>query len=176
MKASKYLLLFFLVTSFISCEKNENVTQKFNQDLLGTWNLTELFTENGSIKITIDNVTKNGSFSMSGKDFSNATLTFSENPNNITNSGSFTRTITVTIDGKTNTEEEVAQSTGVTTGTTSWSIDNNTLTITDDEVSIPFEIVTLTANSLRIRADFSDSNLFSDDYQITGNLILVMSK
>jgi len=109
---------------FISCNSDEDGTpgEVNTSELVGTWNLTSL-TSNGEVTTTVQGISATVDFenTSSNEMFS---CVFTENPNQVNCSGSYTSTATVSVAGQNISTEEVDVPN--TTSTTTWEIENET--------------------------------------------------
>ena len=69
MKIINFIVL-LLVTNFISCTSNDSIDQTITEaDLLGLWEVSELYTENGTTGIYFNSQSISGAYSAVGSDF-----------------------------------------------------------------------------------------------------------
>ncbi|MAO08393.1 MAG: hypothetical protein CL596_06755 [Alteromonas sp.] len=146
MKILKLLSLAAMVVFFVSCSKDDdddNNTENISADIVGTWTATDV-DYYGTTTTSANGITTEADFTGEGYDI-NFTLTFTENPNEITSVGSYSILLTTTFNGQ-NIEQNVEDLTWDSTG--DWSIDGTTLTTnTSGNVGVS-EIQELTQNSL----------------------------
>ncbi len=121
----KLFKLLFVSSLFLFVSCNSDDDEPIDVDtakLVGTWNLTGLEVD-GNTTTPIQGVPLTVDFTSVSKDemFS---CTFTENPNEVTCSGSYTSTVTVKVVGQDATTEDVEVPD--TTSTTTWEIMNDT--------------------------------------------------
>ncbi|MEL6811966.1 MAG: lipocalin family protein [Bacteroidota bacterium] len=146
MKILKILFLAVLTAAFVGCSDDDDGGNPVGgaADLVGTWNGTGV-SYSGTTETTANGVTISADFVGEGYDY-NYTVTFSENPNQVTSEGSYSIELTTTSGGQTITQnvENISFS-----EVGEWSISGDQLTVTsatgDPSTAT---IVELTANSL----------------------------
>jgi hypothetical protein len=118
--------VFFIFTACSSDDDNNQVD--LSVDITGQWELTEMESE-GESTVTYEGQIITVNLSGFGKDF-DAQIQFTENPNEVIPTGTFTLVLTATFLGFSETDEyPVDLSSELQTGT--WSIVGNQLIITD---------------------------------------------
>lgn len=133
------LILLFLSILFSSCSKEET-TQKAitNNDLLGTWKVTNVVSEKGKISGNISGINLSADFSATGKDYS-MNITFSDNPKKIVSTGSFTLVSQFSLATQSKSFEQKISNIPATNGI--WNIENNVLTTTENGQTASIDIV-----------------------------------
>lgn len=150
MKITKLLLLSVAVILF-SCGDDEEF-KATSQAMVGSWQITAV-EYNGTSTTTAQGTSIRADFSGTGKDM-NLTTTFNANPNTVTSQGSYTIVLKTTMAGQTQTEEYTMDEV-VTNGT--WTLEGNTLTISDPDGSEKATIVEQNSTTLRLKMDVSES-------------------
>lgn len=132
--------------------------------LVGTWNLTDIHTDNGTSTVTFLGIPVTGTYTFHGIDY-NATTTFTENPNEFVSSGDYTYLISVNYAGVPQTEIDTIEVSSVNSG--EWEINGDKLTqfIAGDSTVLTIE--ELTDSKLRVRYDqdviFEDQGIIVHD-------------
>ncbi len=151
MKTSKYLFLFALI--LFSCSgDDDNSQESHDSKLIGTWNLSALEVTNGSAIVTVNGSSTNGSFNALGKDY-DATLTFTESPNQVNYEGTYAVTLNYSVLGQTVTQEVPGEA---LSGDASWEVVGDTLVTTETGVSTKFFIKELTNTSLKLERVYNE--------------------
>lgn len=178
MKKSIYLTLFVsLFTSLflLSCSDNEessvNITES---DLIGSWKITSIYTEEGKVSGVVDGVPFSASYSLEGKNY-NIDVEFKNNPKEVITQGNITFVASYTMGGESETEEFFGDS-PLATG--NWSLDGNILTVTgDDKESSSSNIIDFNKTSITFRQSLSNESSFKGDKVATsGYMYVVLSK
>src|SRR5690606_22048979 len=112
MKIIKLSFLLLLLV-FVSFSKDDDGGSNIDPDvsLAGPWEFVDLNTNKGKMKITSEGTSIEASFKITGKDYDYQSV-FTEEPNYVTSSGSFTMIITTTILNQTNTQEQLIEDYG----------------------------------------------------------------
>ncbi|WP_299213877.1 lipocalin family protein [uncultured Dokdonia sp.] len=121
----------FIVTSFVSCNSDDDSSNDTSADLVGTWNITA-FDYQGATSAEILGETITSSFDGIGQNF-DASVVFTENPNEYTSNGSYDAVVTTTVLGESQTETtsiDNFQSEGM------WSRSGNTITFDGDLLNV----------------------------------------
>jgi hypothetical protein len=176
---TRILLLLTVITFLTACESNDNTNIDITSaDLIGTWNATAQTLELATSAI-IQGVTITSNSSGYGKDF-DFIYTFSENPNIVTTSGSFTSVTNTTsnIPGQSDIDQEIELNSidGFDSGT--WNLDNNTITISDSsgQTSVA-EVVEFTGSKLKLKITIDESqNISGISADISGEMFLTLEK
>lgn len=152
---NKILLLFTAAVFLISCSSDDNIFSGSSSDIVGTWDLTLIKSE-GNVEITLNGITESSTENSEGKDY-NVTYVFSENPNSVKTSGTYTNVITYTTNGNISTSEEVINMDD-NTGSQTWSLNTNTLVITDSSGEVvSLDIIEFTDNKLRLKSTIDET-------------------
>ena len=164
MRILKNGLSIFVLTLFFSCTSSDDTiivdTSAKSSDLVGTWSLIEEG-QQGSISTTLSGIPVSGTITSVGKDL-NTQMTFTENSNNFTATGSYTDVINFSVVGQSLAQQEVTIPISDFINQGSWSLDQGILTITQNNVQKEVRISELTASSLKIEIDIEDEQV---DYQ-----------
>ena len=153
MKNLKLLALLLLVPMYIACSSDDDSTtteEETEASLVGTWT-AETIDFDSTITTVVEGLPVTATQEGEGFDI-DATVTFSEDPNEVSSEGQFSMTVTTTFLGV--SEEETLENLDLL-GDGTWSLEDNTLTITgtadDQDVVITIEL--LTADMLRMRIE-----------------------
>ncbi|QMU64862.1 MAG: hypothetical protein GKR88_11555 [Flavobacteriaceae bacterium] len=157
----------------IACSNNDsNPPQLSESDLINTWNLTELYTENGSATTTVDNMPISVVYTLTGSNF-NQQVIFGDNPKTITQNGSFTLTAIYTLAGISQTSQQVVNEVPNIAGM--WSYQNNVINITNSSgVITSANVISFDGTVLKLR-----TSLVQDVGNITvtdGDMFIVLSR
>jgi len=148
------LILFLAVLATLtSCTNNDNPNNVnlSESDIAGVWNVTDILQE-GTATTTIFGEEIVSTFTNSGRDY-NFTYDFQTDPNTITADGSYISTISITVDGQTQTEEVfVTTVDGFSAG--SWSLNGNILTVTANGETNDAAISEYDGNRMVIRVEY----------------------
>jgi hypothetical protein len=150
MKITKLLLL-SLVVIFFSCSEDED-PKPTTEGMVGAWAITALDYK-GTTTTSAEGLSMKAEFTGTGKDM-NLITTFGANPNIVTSQGSYTIVLTTNMMGQTETQEYPFEEV-VTDGT--WSLNGNTLTITNDFDSQTATIVEQNSTTLKVRIDVDET-------------------
>jgi len=158
MKSLFKFILFISITLFLfSCNEDDATpidTNAQEQDLIGTWNLTE---ESQDGKVISEQGIEVGTITSVGKDM-DAQIVFTANPNNFTGSGGYTDVVNVSVLGQSIAEEEVVVSINDLINQGSWSIDQGILTLTANSVDQTANITELTTTTLKVEFDIEETS------------------
>lgn len=187
MKKILYSIIAFSIL-FISCSKDENSeTPLTEESIVGTWNLTELYSENTKLTATTSiGVPVNADVIITSKDYMNATTTFSSDPNESFSEGSFVLVTEISALGQNQSNEQTI--TGDPTMKSDWSLTGNTLNftlqngVTSNEVNA--EVIVFNESTLKLKVPISEdidlpSNALGvtiSNANITGELFITYSK
>ncbi|NER17740.1 hypothetical protein [Spongiivirga citrea] len=118
------LLFASTILLFISCNSDDEGTpgEVNTAELVGTWNLTSLNVE-GTTTTSVQGIPFTVDFTSTSKD-EMYSCTFTENPNEVACSGSYTTTLTVRVAGQDASSEDVEVPNS--SSTTTWEIMNDT--------------------------------------------------
>lgn len=141
----KLIIILTISLSIISCSKDNNTTplQATNNDLIGTWKISQINSENtkmsGTYTTAVGSVPISTDIIISGKDY-NMTITFADNPKKISNSGSFIMIVKINLPlvGEKSFEQTISE---VPATEGDWNIKNNILTTTNNGTSSSINIV-----------------------------------
>lgn len=177
MRIIKNGLLLCILTLVFSCTSSDDTfiidTSAKSSDLEGTWNLTEE-SQKGTISTTFNSIPVKGDITSVGKDL-NTQMTFTESPDNITATGSYTDVIKISIVGQSIAEQEVTIPFNDFINKGSWSLNQGILTITQNNVQEDVRIVELTASLLKIEIDIEDEQVDYQDFSGTVNTTIKMT-
>lgn len=151
------ILLFTFLFVFASCSSDDDSNSQIDLtvDLTGSWELTSLEYE-GESTIEVENQTLTISFDGFGKDF-DAQVNFTEDPNELTSTGSYTLVLTTNFMGESITQEELIDfSDDIITG--EWSLENgNQLVIVSNGETQTAEIISLNETKMVLLSNESTS-------------------
>jgi uncharacterized glyoxalase superfamily protein PhnB len=153
MKITKLLLLSIAVI-FYSCGDDED-PKPTSEKMVGTWAITALDYK-GSATSTNGGTTLTADLSGTGKNM-NITTTFGANPNTVTSQGSYTIVMKTTFMGQTETAEENFYDIFLD-GT--WTLNGNTLSITDNNGTEKATIVEQTNTTLKLKLEVNETETF----------------
>ena len=154
MNKFKILLILTLAVTLFSCgsDDDNNVTSP-NADLLGTWNGTSIDgTSNGTIEEDGIRIPFTGTYTGSNINYS---LTFTENPNNITSEGTFDALGTIMIVGQTFLENLPGE-TFLDSTTATWTRSGGILTISDEGTPDTY-IMIITENTMTLTISITET-------------------
>jgi hypothetical protein len=149
MKITKLLLLSVAVILF-SCEDDE--FKATSQGMIGSWAISSVEYK-GTTTTSAQGASVKADFSGTGKDM-NLTSTFTASPNTVVSQGSYTIVLKTTMLGQTTTEEYPVEEI-FSDGT--WTLDGNTLSITDVYGTEKATIIDQSATSLKMRLEVTES-------------------
>jgi hypothetical protein len=146
----KLLLLFIIIPIIFSCEVNTTSQADITStDLVGTWNLTNFKIDNAILNILSPDPATITAIGF-GKNY-NASITFAENPNQVSVDGNFDFELTYT-NGQTYTENIYLDATLLNntfgSSSSSWQIDNNIVSLMESEEIINIEIIEYTGSKI----------------------------
>ena len=154
---------------FVSCNSNDDDSTSnnggSNASLVGIWDLDD---SDGEISVTTNGLTVNGT--ISGSNYDNSTITFTENPNKLDIAFDYTMTTSVTFLGMTQTEDEDINE--AETGL-DWTKNNNILSVSGStaDMNLDFEIVEHTNTELVLKAQFNESDTIAGEITSTSGYI-----
>lgn len=141
-KISSLLLLILIA----SCKKDNDTINVNQEDVEGTWNLTDVSCTDGTTTTTVDGAPPiSGTFTVTGKNY-NLTVTFNAD-GTYESQGSYTAVVTVKVQGITDVQESDS---GFFEGTGTWSVSGNTLTANDGATTSTSTIEELTDTKMVI--------------------------
>lgn len=159
MKKTIYYILILLVANFTSCTGNDVVDQSITEeDLWGSWEVSELYTENGTTGVYFNGQSITGAYLGVGSDF-NMNALFEGNPNNFYTSGSFTFNGTISFLNEQFTTQQVVDSIPSILSPASWSLQNNTLTFSREGETMVSNIVYFNNDTLRLKSAIKENIL-----------------
>lgn len=146
----------FLIMLFISCSKEKETQKKLtDNELVGTWKVVSVASENGKISGTLKNIVPvSSNFSATGKDYA-MTITFSDNPKKISSSGSFTLVSQFKILTQTQNFEQKVSNIPATNG--NWKVENNTLTTVENGVTTSIKIVSYNSSEIIFKYSINEN-------------------
>ena len=159
MKKTIYYILILLVANFTSCTGNDVLDQSITEeDLWGSWEVSELYTENGTTGVYFNGQSITGAYLGVGSDF-NMNALFEGNPNNFYTSGSFTFNGTISFLNEQFTTQQVVDSIPSILSPASWSLQNNTLTFSREGETMVSNIVYFNNDTLRLKSAINENIL-----------------
>ncbi|MDB4241874.1 hypothetical protein N9820_02975 [Polaribacter sp.] len=159
MKKIINFIVLLLVTNFISCTSNDSIDQTITEaDLLGLWEVSELYTENGTTGIYFNGQSISGGYSAVGSDF-DMTALFEENPNNFYTSGSFTFNGTISFLNEQFTTQQVVDAIPSFISPASWSLQDNTIALSNADETILSSIIYFNNDTLRLKSAINENIL-----------------
>jgi hypothetical protein len=154
MKRQLWLPILFLAILTTACSSDDNGDGTIDEStiLVGSWNLTEFYSEDGTFSTTILNIPVNFPMSITGKDY-DLRIDIGENPNMVTGEGSY---ITVaSVDGLPDAQP-VETTINASELEGEWRKNGNMLTVSQESEETVFEIVTLNDTELRLKQSFTE--------------------
>ncbi|CAI8325767.1 MAG: Uncharacterised protein [Polaribacter sp. SA4-10] len=143
----------------IGCTSNDTIEQTISEDdLLGVWNVSELYTEIGTTGAYFDGQSATGAYSGVGSDF-DMTALFEENPNNFYTSGSFTFNGTISFLNEQLTTQQVVDSIPSFISPASWSLLDNTITFSNADEAVLSNIFYYSNDTLRLKSSINENIL-----------------
>ena len=159
MKKTYHFIILLFVANFSSCTGNDVVDQSIiEEDLLGAWEVSELYTENGTTGVYFNGQSITGTYHGVGSDF-DMTALFEGNPNNFYTSGSFTFNGTISFLNEQFTTQQVLDSIPSILSPASWSLLDNTLTFSKEGETILSSIVYFNNDTLRLKSAINENIL-----------------
>jgi len=134
----KLCMLVFVMTSLIGCSTDDDNTNSTSSSLIGTWSMIE-FDYEGSTSFSAQGQSSSSSFVGTGQNF-DYNITFTENPNEYTASGSYDVVLDFTSNGTQQTETTSINDVQ-TEGT--WERNGDILAIDGDFVEVNSDIPTV---------------------------------
>ncbi|WP_435262684.1 hypothetical protein [Tenacibaculum sp. nBUS_03] len=171
----KLLFLFSLVLTLFSCSKNDSEPLSVtNNDIVGTWKLTDFKIE-GTTKGTYKGQNFKGTVNSYGEDY-NFTFAFNQD-NSLSLKGLFRIVTTSTILGISQTNKSDAKIIDGFDNTAKWNIDKNILKLTSDGKSFEIPIDDFNNNKLVLKYVVNEKKVINGiDLQINGVQYLVLEK
>lgn len=177
MKKFTNILFLGVILFLTSCSSNESDTTITDADLVGTWNMTDFHSENGSVSYTESGNTITLSYAFTGSNF-NAQVTFGDNPKVVTGTGNFTLETSYTFMGQTESNSENVNTNDASNMPgTNWSIENGNITFTMDGESSQAEIMSFDGNTLELKTTL-DQNVNEQGFEgtLTGSVFITLTK
>jgi len=164
---------FFLILTFIifitACETNDYPNIDISEaDLVGTWNLKSQVIKDGTLIVSIQDESISGNYSSIAEDI-DFTWTFSKNPNKLDLQGKYNFIISMIFLGQTETEEQEINTDLIPIPSSSWSLNGNSITITEDNFGLPIMILNVmefSPNYIRLEGEIDESET-DNGYSIT---------
>ena len=141
----KLCLLGILIITAASCNKDDDPVK--NGSIVGQWRMTDFHCNDGVVETSIAGENSNYTFSFHGTDY-NSSMTFSENPNEFTITGSYT------ILGEYVSEKQTVRDTSdvdAITGIGTWSINGDKLTQIFAGDTAIYDILELSDSKMRLQ-------------------------
>lgn len=166
MKIIKLSFLFLLFT-FVSCSKDDDsVNIDPDVNIAGVWEMVNYHLDNGKITYSFEGQNFSYNYTVKGKDYDYQVI-FSEDPNYVTSSGSYTSVVTTSFLGQSDTQE-IPISTddieGEIIGGT-WSIEGTKFITVVEETETSMDIRELTENRMKLQIDLADAELLGLDLE-----------
>jgi hypothetical protein len=154
---SKILSPIFVLFSFFACTiANTSSVEIDNNDLIGSWSVKNLNLDNATLSVTSPVVTTLAANGI-GKNF-NTTISFSENPNNVTLNGNFVLELTYREPSGIEQTEELTLNNiffndnfGFTSST--WILNDDELQLNEGGEMLPIRIIDFVNNLLTIETN-----------------------
>lgn len=172
---TKLLLFVAVITCLYSCTNNDQGPISVSEsEVVGTWNVIDYNFE-GAGSYTVSGNTLSFAVVSTGKDY-NFTFDFSNNPNVLEATGTYTSVNEITFLGQTTSEElPVSSIDGFDSGT--WSVNGNQFTLTANGVTSTSTITEFTGNLMTISSTVEQNqNVQGIDVTITGTVLLTLQK
>jgi len=157
MKKIIYFSIF--LTSLFSCTSNESISASISQnDLLGSWNISEFYTNNGNASVYFNGQNLQGTFDAFGSDF-NMTALFEETPNNFSTSGGFTLNSTISFLSQQFSNQEIIDFIPQYLSPASWLLQDNSISFSSQNETIMADIIYFNNDTLRLKTIVDQSML-----------------
>lgn len=156
MKTLLKTLIIGILLFTVSCNSNDddatNNTGGTTASIIGAWDLVNT---DGTISVTLGGVPISGT--ISGSNYNNSSLTFTENPNKLDLNFDYTMTATASLLGVPQTYDlDINESqSGL-----DWTKTNNTISVTGGTNDLDFEIVELTNTNLTLKVAINETVTF----------------
>jgi hypothetical protein len=178
MKA-KILLLITLVTFLTACESNDDPNFSLTEaDLIGTWSLKSQTLEEGTITVSSQGDSFSANYSAVAEDI-DFTYTFSNAPNELELQGEYNFITSVEFFGQTETEEQEINTDFFPVPTASWSLNENSITITENYSTFPaiLNVVEFSANYIKLEGKIEETESEDGDrISIEGTMFIELVK
>jgi hypothetical protein len=157
MKKIIYFSIF--LTSLFSCTSNDSISTPISQnDLLGSWNISEFYTNNGNASVYFDGQHLSGTFNAFGSNF-NMTALFEEIPNNFSTSGDFTLNSTISLLNQQFSNQEIIAFIPQYISPASWLLQDNSISFSSQNETILAEIIYFNNDTLRLKTIINEGIL-----------------
>ncbi|PQJ82153.1 lipocalin family protein [Polaribacter glomeratus] len=175
----KLLFLFIAIPLLFACEVNTSSKPDITSgDLVGTWSLTNLRIDSAILNITSPDpltITASGF----GKNY-NASITFDENPNQVSVDGNFNFELTYT-NGQTYTKnfylDAILLNNTFGSSSSSWQIDNNILSLIKSGEIINIEIMEYTGSKIVVETKINQTITINNvNAEIVGKAFITLEK
>ncbi len=178
-KMKRFAMLLFLVSTplFFSCNSDDDDTPtQIDLNLIsGEWDLTGIKSEDGKASATISNISVNGDYNVSGKDFNAEAIFTDGEPNTFTSSGSFISVASITFATQDPIEYEREIPNFIGAG--EWKAEGNILTTIVEGVKSSFEIVSLTEETMSLKVEINETiEQQNITFEITGSQVFTLTK
>lgn len=165
----KIILATLLITLFVSCSKEETAQKKLtDNELIGTWKVVSVTSENGKISGTFNNIPISSEFSATGKDYT-MLITFSDNPKKISSTGGFTLISELKVLTQTQSFEQKIDSIPATNGI--WKVENNTLTTVENGITASIKIVSYSNSEIVFKYSIDENTNSISDFNLNNTKI-----
>lgn len=180
MKA-KILIATVFISLLYSCSVNNTSDVVVPaQDLVGIWNLTSITMDDAVLSVTSPVIT-----TLTGAGFGknlNATMTFSENPNQVVIDGNFVFELTYKDANNQESTEDLLLDNLFFNDTfgflsSSWKLENNTLTLNEGGEQLNINVISYIGNTITIETDVNKA-ITADNVTstVTGKALLTIEK
>ncbi len=148
MKKISFILFLLTTTLFVACDDDDSSEDdggsEITASIVGDWSLVGFNIDNGATVTEFSGQSFTVDYSSYGTDF-DTQVSFSEDPNIVSSSGSYTTVLTYSFLGAEETQEVPSQEFNIV-GT--WNLTDNQLTISNTEGEYVATVITLTETSL----------------------------
>lgn len=155
----KIFLLLSLVTLFSACETNEDPNISLSEaDLIGTWSLKSQTLEEGTITVSSQGDSFSANYYAVAEDI-DFTYTFSIPPNELELQGKYNFITSVEFFGQSETEEQEINTDFFPIPTASWSLNGNSITITENYSTFPtvLNVVEFSGNYIKLEGKIDET-------------------
>jgi len=169
----KILLIITAILFLTGCASNDNTNSLILSPsaLAGDWNLTSQTVEDGTFTATENGVTITATYTSFARDI-NVLFSFTENPNEVTQDGTYTLVNTISLLGQEEVEEEdvILSNSEVS----NWSLENNILTITDNDVDILLSVEEFTDTYIKLKSEIDETETFNGETVSTSATLYIV--
>ncbi|MBL4604802.1 MAG: hypothetical protein JKY02_03820 [Flavobacteriaceae bacterium] len=172
---NKILLFIAVITCLYSCTNNDPSPISVSEsDVVGTWNVIDYNFE-GNATTILGGITSSFEVINTGKDY-NFIFEFTNNPNTVMATGTYTSVNTITVLGQTSTTETpVSSIDGFNSGT--WSVNGSQITFSANGVTTLATISEFTGNLMTITSSVEQSQVIQGiQVTITGEVSLTLQR